>query len=558
MERKTVWPDFEDARVLHIDEDLLVVDKPAGVPSQAADPERPDDLVTRVRAHLKLDYLGVHQRLDRETSGVLCFARRREVNPQLAAQFEGRKVEKSYLACVEGWPRGKSQVTLRNDLAPDGGAMRVVRSGGQLAVTHVNVLERKGTRALLALSLETGRTHQARVQLAHAGAPIAGDALYGGSPAPRLMLHAHALSLAHPSTKKLVRFESPVPHEMSLWLQRGDLGAEIYDEPFALRGAIARALDRRWGLGRADSGPRATTAFRLINEGGDALPGLAVDVYGGHLVVQLYDALDDRRLERVLDALMARGFSGAYLKRRPKQANILVDTRRDEVAPREPVRGLPAPDPIEILEEGLPYLCRLGDGLSTGLFLDQRENRRRVRALAEGASVANLFSYTCGFTLAAAAGGAKRTVSVDASQTALERGRQNLEHAGLLSRGDHAFVAGDAFTWLAREQKKDTRYDLVLLDPPSYSTTKQSRFVAESDYADLAARAMAVIAPGGKLLACTNHRGISRAKFRRLLHDALRAAKRAASQVKDLPDPSDFPPPLGRESHLKSVLVTLA
>jgi 23S rRNA (cytosine1962-C5)-methyltransferase len=281
-------------------------------------------------------------------------------------------------------------------------------------------------------------------------------------------------------------------------------------------------------------------------------------VYGAHVVVQLYDAMDGARLERLLDALMSRGFDGAYLKRRPKQANTLVDSRRADVAPPDPVRGAPASTPLVILEEGLPYLCRLGDGLSTGIFLDQRENRRRVRGLAAGGRVANLFSYTCAFTVAAAAGGAVATVSVDASAAALERGRENMQNAGFLERaGAHAFVAEDVFAWLAREQKKGGRYDLVLLDPPSYSTTKKSRFVAESDYAKLAASALALVAPRGKLLACTNHRGVSRAKFRRQLRDALALAKRTASQMKDLPDPSDFPAPYGRECHLKSVLVTL-
>ena len=200
---------------------------------------------------------------------------------------------------------------------------------------------------------------------------------------------------------------------------------------------------------------------------------------------------------------------------------------------------------------------RLGDGLSTGIFLDQRENRARVFAISKGLRVANLFSYTCAFSVAAACGGASKTVSVDASMVALERGRQNLTHAGIDVGHSHTFCAEDAFSWLARMGRRGEKFDLVILDPPSYSTTKKSRFVAESDYAKLAAEVLDLVSPRGKLLACTNHRGVSRAKFRRMLRDALRLAKRNATQIKDLPDPSDFPPPLGRECHLKSVLVTL-
>jgi 23S rRNA (cytosine1962-C5)-methyltransferase len=579
MDRRAVWPDFRDAWVVHDDGDIVVVDKPAGVPSQAADESRPDDVVARLRAHLSPGagsgraYLGVHQRLDRDTSGLLVFARRREANAKLAAQFEGRTVRKTYVACVAGWARGRDRATLRDALAEGkGGAMRVVGGrgpGAKLAVTHVRVLARRGDRAKLELTLETGRTHQARVQLAHAGAPIAGDALYGGAPAARLMLHASAIAFEHPVTGREVRFASPAPPELEGWLARGDLGDGVYDDEAALDRALDVARERRWALGRAqEEGPRRTTAFRLVNEEGDALPRLAVDVYDAWLVAQFYGDdgpwADAARRERVLDRLAALGFDGVYSKVRPRQANVLVDTRRSELAPAHPVRGRAAPDELAIFEEGMPLLVRLGDGLSTGLFLDQRGNRRRVRELAAGKAVANLLAYTCAFTVAAALGGASRTVSVDASAAALERGRANLAHAGVLDRaaaaaaGEHAFVAEDAFAWLARAARRSERYDVVIVDPPSYSSTKRGRFVAASDYVDLAAAALAVVAPGGKLLACTNHRGIAAARFRRLLFDAARQAKRDVTQVKDLPAPADFPVPPGGEPHTKTVLVTLA
>jgi 23S rRNA (cytosine1962-C5)-methyltransferase len=570
MDRRAVWPDFRDAWVIHEDAMLLVVDKPAGVPSQAADAKRPDDVVTRLRSFLaerrggagEVPYLGVHQRLDQATSGVMVFATRKDANARLAAQFEGRAVQKSYIACVTGWPRGRERATLCDALAPDGEKMRVAKArepGAKQAVTHVKVLARRGERARLELALETGRTHQARVQLAHAGAPIAGDVLYGGAPAPRLLLHASAVSLEHPVTGERMRFAAPAPPEFDEWMARGDLGEAVYDDAAALERALARALERRWGLGRSET----TTAFRVVNEEGDGLPRLAVDVYGGWLVAQLYDDTSNldggwwggARRARVLDALHALGFDGVYLKVRPRQANVLVDTRREDIAPALPVRGQRAPEELTVLEEGVPLRVRLGDGLSTGLFLDQRANRARVRALAGGKSVANLFAYTCAFTVVAAFGGALRSVSVDASVAALERGRANLVHAGVLGSGEHTFVAEDAFAWLARAAKRGDSFDLVILDPPSYSTTKRRRFVAGSDYTDLAASALRIVAPHGALLACTNHRGISRQRFRRILFDACRAAGREAVQVKDLSEPPDYPAPPGGEGHMKSALV---
>jgi 23S rRNA (cytosine1962-C5)-methyltransferase len=290
------------------------------------------------------------------------------------------------------------------------------------------------------------------------------------------MLHAESVTLIHPTTGKSLKVEAKRPRELTSWLERGDLGRATYDVDDALNEAIARAVGQRFGLGRSDKGDRATTAFRLVHEAGDALPGLAVDVYGNHLVAQLYEDEagtwdDPARRDRLLDRLGAIGFDGIYLKVRPRQSNTLVDTRRDELAPRQAVRGETAPEQFEVLEEGVPFAVRLGDGLSTGLFLDQRTNRRRVREAAQGKRVLNLFAYTCGFSVAAVVGGAARTVSVDAAAVALDRGRINLERVGVGTNPAHELIADDVFAWLARAPKRKERFDLILLDPPSYSTT---------------------------------------------------------------------------------------
>jgi len=598
--RLAIWPYFRAEHVLFEDDDLIFVHKPSGVPSQAAQAERPDDLVLRLRRFLAARddkpegavYLGVHQRLDRDTSGVLLFTKRADVNAKIAAQIEDRRVKKRYRAAVTGWSKTRQgqTLTLTNELAKgEDGTMFVVpppkkgqrASGkkGTRAVTHVTLSRANGERALVDLLLETGRTHQARVQLAHAGLPIAGDPLYRGAPATRLLLHAASLEIEHPRTgKRLVVRDDLDREEMKAWLEHGALGFAIYDDRASLDRALAVAVERRWGLGHAclEDDARRTTAFRLVNEEGDALPGLAVDVYGDHLVAQIYAGEEwdkPARRDRVLDALDALGFAGVYLKIRPKQANVLVDTRRDDVAPREPVRGVAVRpedekdrDRLVIHEEGVPFDVRLGDGLSTGIFLDQRRNRRAVREIAKGKRVANLFSYTCAFSIVAAVGGAVRTASVDASLAALERGREGFLLAGtgdVRSNKRHRFVGEDVFSWLAKTAKKaiagddESLFDLVIVDPPSYSSTKKRRFVAESDYGELIAMAAAIVAPRGQILACCNHRGMHRQKLRRLIHEGAREAKREVAQLKDMPDGEDFPGALGRDPHMKSALLTL-
>jgi 23S rRNA (cytosine1962-C5)-methyltransferase len=569
--RARLFPHWRDAWILHEDADLCAVDKPPFVSTHAPDPGRSDDARSRVAAWLDAragaprgvhTYLGIHQRLDRDTSGVLVFTRRKEANPGVAAEFEGRRVKKTYVAVVTG-RIGPDRGLLEHKLVPSReGAMRALppkAREGVLAVTRFRVLDRRGDRALVELAPETGRTHQLRAQLAAIGAPIVGDPLYDGAPAPRLLLHAAELTLKHPSSGKPITFRSPVPASFAAWTH-GE-ATTLPRDAAAIERLLRDAADRRYGVAQL----AGTSAFRIANGAGDALPGVDVDLYDEHLVVALsggdakqahggHDAIEAR--EAVLSAAHALGATGVYLKVRPRHASVVVDTRRDELAPRAPVRGAPADDELVVHELGLPYLVRLGDGLSTGIFLDQRENRRRVRELSGGARVCNLFAYTGGFTVAAVAGGARSSVTVDVSPGAMAWARRNLDAIGA-DPARHEVVEADAAAWLERVGLRGEPFDLVVLDPPSFATTKQSRFRAEGDYRALAALVLRTLAPGGRLLACTNHRGIVRVKLRRYLHEAARDAGREVVQMKDLPDPEDFPSEPGRESHLKSVLVTV-
>lgn len=554
-----LFPAFRSAWILHEDQDLLAIDKPCFVSTHAPDADRQGDAVGRLVRYLeergeKNPYLGIHQRLDRDTSGVLVFTRRKEANRAMAAEFEGRKAVKSYVAAVSGL-RGPDRGVLRHKLAPDrDGAMRALPPGareGQEAVTRYRVLERRGPRALLELTPETGRTHQLRVQLAAVGAPIAGDPMYGGAPATRLLLHATSLRITHPSAGEPLVLRAPPPALFAAWLAGEE--ERLPTAAAEIEARLRAAADRRYGISRLPG----TTAFRLANGAGDGLPGVDVDVYGAHLVVALSGDEAVAAREAVLDAAFALGPRGVYVKVRPKHASVIVDARREDYSPRLPTRGEAADEEFTIEELGLPYRVRLGDGLSTGIFLDQRENRRRLREISKGARVLNLFAYTGAFTVAAAAGGARSSVTVDVSPGACAWARKNLEAVGA-NPDLHEVVEADVIPWLDRVASKGERFDLALLDPPSFATTKQSRFSAAGDYRAVAAKVLAALGPGGRLLACTNHRGIPRIKLRRYLHEAARDAGREVAQMRDWPDPEDYPPAPGHDPHLKSVLVTLA
>ncbi|MEO0326507.1 MAG: class I SAM-dependent methyltransferase, partial [Myxococcota bacterium] len=251
-------------------------------------------------------------------------------------------------------------------------------------------------------------------------------------------------------------------------------------------------------------------------------------------------------------ALVARGFAGVYLKRRPKKAS---DAEAGALAPPEPVAGVPAPASLLVAEEGLRFALRLGEGLSPGLFLDQRGARRRVRAAAEGRRVLNLFAFTGPFTVAAQAGGAAEVTSVDVSKPALARLRDNASSNDLEAG---TVVQDDAFAYLDRAARRGTRWDLVICDPPTFATTMTRRWTSGRGWVELARRCLEVTAPGGIALLSSNDRRMSRQAFRRHVHEGARAAGRELTGLRELPSERDVRPPFGLEASTKRLWATLA
>ena len=218
-------------RVLHEDEDVLVVDKPAGLLTVPTAERERDTLLARALDYLhhryhRRPYAGIVHRLDKDTSGAVVFARSRESLHALQDLFKAHDIEREYVAIVEGAPPESG--TLDADLSRDARLDRrgVAKRGepGRRAVTRYRVLERLRGASLVSVQLETGRTHQIRIHFAHAGTPVLGDRVYGrrgassvpaSAAAPRQMLHARRLGFAHPRTGELVRVESEAPEDFA-------------------------------------------------------------------------------------------------------------------------------------------------------------------------------------------------------------------------------------------------------------------------------------------------------------------------------------------------------
>jgi 23S rRNA (cytosine1962-C5)-methyltransferase len=534
---------FRAERVIARRDGILVIDKPPGLVVHGGDEHSGGDLVSRLTSLLATQghdgYLGVHSRLDVGTSGVLPFTTERDANASVAAEIERGAAERVYVAAVSLGRRTRlrSAGRLEHQLESDKRRSRVVASGGERAVCHYRVLNEQGGRALVELRPETGRMHQLRVQLAAMDAPIAGDALYGGAAAWRLLLHCRSRVVLGR------RYEAAQPAELVRWVGTGSSFAPLAS--FAERLLDAAVL--RTPL------CRGADVFRLVNEQGDGLPGFTIDRYGQYCVLSVASPEAEEQVQAVADFLVARGARGAYVKRRERR-----DLRRAEaleLAPTTPLAGEPAAVPLPVREGQVTILTELGDGLSTGLFIDQRDNRAHIGALAGGKQVLNLFSYTCSFSVAAALGGATRVTSVDLSGRALERGKRNFE-ANALDPERHEFVQGDAVRFVRGAVKHGRKLDLVVLDPPSFGTVGRATFRFERDIEALMADCLRLLGPGGALLCVTNHKKTSLPAFRRLLQRAAEKA-RVELKIKEPASGLDCPAALDGPHPSKSLLATV-
>ncbi len=295
--------------------------------------------------------------------------------------------------------------------------------------------------------------------------------------------------------------------------------------------AFLVAAARREPLRRGVHGP--TDALRLLDGAGDGpeFRGLFVEDYSGRWL-----ALTDGRGPTGPPAWLREAMAQA-----PTPARSLYWKRldvREQPAPVH-VAGEEITAPFEAVENGLRLGIDFAAGYSQGVFLDQRDNRRRVRdwcAARPGAEVLNCFAYTGAFSVAAALGGA-RTATADLSRRYLDWARDNFARNGI-DPGAHEFLAGDVFDWLRRLLRQGRAWDLVILDPPTFSRPRGGKpFQAGRDFDRLAAQAAELVRPGGALLCSTNYRGLDRGGLRRMIHGALGRGWRLDA----LPMGADFP-----------------
>jgi 23S rRNA G2069 N7-methylase RlmK/C1962 C5-methylase RlmI len=310
--------------------------------------------------------------------------------------------------------------------------------------------------------------------------------------ASRRLIHCQSISVSSLLVDQTVQAESELPDDITI------LSNRLNNHNFR-RGSF---------LGRQalQENPH-TNAYREINGAADGFPGWTVDRYGQWLLVQH----DEKECKGPLPSIHDGYTAGVYLL--PSSPNRGAMGSKDNIRPYL-LEGRPAPDTIEILENGIKYQVSLYRDLSTGIFLDQRPNRAWLAQNCNNQThVLNCFAHCGAFAVAAATAGAS-TVSIDLNKKWLDRIQPQLEANGVKSDERHDYIYGDCFDWLEKLAKRGEKFDIVILDPPSSSVgKKKKRWSVKNDMDELVQIAAPLVKKGGLLWTITNSASIPPLKF---------------------------------------------
>lgn len=294
---------------------------------------------------------------------------------------------------------------------------------------------------------------------------------------------------------------------------------------------LAEQISQAWAL-REPLRRAGVTAYRVLSGEGDGLPGVVADLYGRHaIVVTIADGA--ARLAPDVARTLARiaDLDGVSLRRRE-------DGDEREVR-LESLWGVAPPREIVVEEYGARFAVDVHSGQKTGLFLDQRENRRWIAGLCAGRTVLNLFSYTGAFSVHAALGGAARVTSVDVARAATHAARESFRLSGL-DPDAHDFVARDCFEYLEQGAGAAT-FDVVISDPPSFAKSRAQLPAALKSYRRLTVLGLRRTAPYGLYAAASCTSQVSPEAFRELVADAARRARRRFQIIHEAGHALDHP-----------------
>jgi 23S rRNA (cytosine1962-C5)-methyltransferase len=353
------------------------------------------------------------------------------------------------------------------------------------------------------------------------------------------------------------------------------LAAALYDPESPIRARILQArhpkpIDEAWWAAQLESAiakraglfDEETTGYRMINGESDGWPGLVLDRYEDTLVLKLYTAAWLPHLSEMAGLIAKRLLMGVQAQKRLvlRLSRNIQTLALDRLGKQdgEIVFGPALKDSVIFRETGLRFEADVLRGQKTGFFLDQRENRRKVGVLASGRSLLNVFSFSGGFSLYAARGGATSVADLDISNHALESGRRNFRLNSNIPavrgcRRDE--IKADAFKWL--ERKPEERFGMIVLDPPSLAKREAERAGAVRAYARLAEQAIAHLAPGGILVACSCSAHVTVNEFFDAVSRSVRRTGRKFKEIERTGHAPDHPASFKEAEYLKAIYLQL-
>ena len=321
--------------------------------------------------------------------------------------------------------------------------------------------------------------------------------------------------------------------------------AETIDTGF-FQNKITNALKHRKDYYKNDD----TTAFRVFNGEGDGIGGLTIDYFDEFYLLSWYSEGIYAFKEQILKALESAvpSYKGIYEKKR-------FDTKGQYLEDDDFVKGERGEFPLLVKENGENFAIYLNDGAMVGVFLDQREVRKKIRdEYAKGKTVLNTFSYTGAFSVFAAAGGAKKTTSVDLAKRSLSKTTEQFEINGI-NVEEQDIIVMDVFDYFKYAKRKELSFDMVILDPPSFARSKKYTFSSAKDYTKLLMDAIAITEKNGVIVASTNNATFGMKKFKTFVEKAFNESNRKYVIEDEFSLPSDFrTSPLFKEGNYLKVL----
>ncbi|PFV55315.1 class I SAM-dependent rRNA methyltransferase [Bacillus cereus] len=277
-----------------------------------------------------------------------------------------------------------------------------------------------------------------------------------------------------------------------------------------------------------------TTAFRVVNGEGDGLGGLIIDYYDGYYVVSWYSEGIYTFRDEIIAALQkVANFKGIYEKKR-------FDTKGKYIEGDDFVAGERGEFPLIVKENGVNFAVYLNDGAMVGVFLDQRNVRKQIRdKYAKGRTVLNMFSYTGAFSVFAALGGASKTTSVDLANRSLSKTIEQFS-VNEVDYEAQDIIVEDVFLYFKYAAKKKMKFDMVVLDPPSFARSKKYTFSAAKDYKNLLKETIAITENNGIIVASTNCSAFDMKKFKGFIDTAFKEMNGKYKILEEHSLPGDF------------------